>query len=91
MTKDRIFAEPRPAAPFAFTTEVAEVFDDMLDRSVPLYRESLRRQAQLAARFYQPGTRIYDLGCSNGNFGRPALQVHPALRRPLLRARRTNL
>lgn len=67
--KDRIFAEPRPAAPFAFTAEVAGVFDDMLDRSVPLYRESLRRQAQLAARFYREGTRIYDLGCSNGNFG----------------------
>ena len=67
--KDCIFAAPRPAAPFAFTAEVAGVFDDMLDRSVPLYRESLRRQAQLAARFYREGTRIYDLGCSNGNFG----------------------
>lgn len=67
--KDCIFAAPRPATPFAFTAEVAGVFDDMLDRSVPLYRESLRRQAQLAARFYREGTRIYDLGCSNGNFG----------------------
>ena len=45
------------------------MFDDMLGRSVPLYRESIVRQAQLAARFFQDGTRIYDLGCSNGNLG----------------------
>ncbi|WP_156826912.1 hypothetical protein [Geopsychrobacter electrodiphilus] len=39
----------------------------MLGRSVPLYREGVCRQAQLAARSYQSGTRIYDLDCSNGN------------------------
>lgn len=55
--------------PFEFNAQVVQVFDDMIGRSVPLYRESVLRQAQLAARFYQPGTRIYDLGCSNGNLG----------------------
>jgi len=45
------------------------VFDDMLVRSVPLYRESIYRQARLAWRFYQAGTRMYDLGCSHGNLG----------------------
>ncbi len=41
----------------------------MLIRSVPLYRESIQRQGQLAARYYAPESRIYDLGCSNGNLG----------------------
>lgn len=70
MTKDKIYAAPRePIAPFEFNSQVVEVFDDMLGRSVPLYHESIRRQAQIAASRYQPGTRIYDLGCSNGNVG----------------------
>lgn len=70
MSKDRIYADPRePVPPFEFNRQVVEVFDDMLVRSVPLYRESILRQAQLAARFHQAGTRIYDLGCSNGNLG----------------------
>ncbi len=70
MSKDKIFADPKnQVAPFEFNAQVAEVFDDMLSRSVPLYRENIRRQAELTERFYQSGTRIYDLGCSNGNFG----------------------
>jgi len=70
MPKDKIYADLRePIAPFEFNSQVVEVFDDMLDRSVPLYHESIRRQAQIAANCYQPGTRIYDLGCSNGNLG----------------------
>jgi len=70
MNKDKIYAEPRdPISPFEFNREVVEVFDDMLVRSVPLYRESIHRQAQIVASKYQPGTRIYDLGCSNGNLG----------------------
>jgi tRNA (cmo5U34)-methyltransferase len=70
MTRDRLFAEKRgQIQPFSFNREVAEVFDDMLERSVPLYRESLNRQKDLVTRFYRAGTRIYDLGCSHGNLG----------------------
>ena len=70
MGKDKVFAHKITSVkPFEFNTEVAEVFDDMLTRSVPLYKESIRRQAQLAAMFHRPGTRIYDLGCSHGNLG----------------------
>jgi len=70
MSEDRIYVDPRdPVAPFEFNRQVVEVFDDMLVRSVPLYRESIRRQAQLVTRCYRPGTRIYDLGCSQGNLG----------------------
>lgn len=70
MSKDKIYAAPRdPIAPFEFNHQVVEVFNDMLGRSVPLYHESILRQAQIAAHCYQPGTCIYDLGCSNGNLG----------------------
>ena len=70
MSKDRIYGVPQnPVPPFRFDESVVRVFDDMLTRSIPLYREIIRRQVQLLVRFYQEGTRIYDLGCSNGNLG----------------------
>lgn len=70
MKKDRIFATPREPVPaFDFNRDVAAVFSDMLERSVPMYKESITRQAEFTLDFYQDGTRIYDLGCSHGNFG----------------------
>lgn len=70
MEEDRVFAEKKdPIPPFEFNREVTAVFDNMLTRSVPLYQESIQRQAQMALGFYQAGTRIYDLGCSHGNLG----------------------
>ncbi len=54
---------------FQFSEAVAQVFDDMLTRSVPLYLESIRRQAQMACEYYLSGTRIYDMGCSHGRMG----------------------
>ncbi len=70
MKKDTLFKEKKDPVPaFEFNENVAQVFDDMITRSVPLYGECVHRQAQLAAQFYQKGTLIYDLGCSHGNFG----------------------
>ncbi len=70
MGKDRIFAEKiETPEPFRFNREIADVFDDMLNRSVPLYAESIRRQAEIASDYYQDKSCIYDLGCSNGNLG----------------------
>ncbi len=69
MAKDDIYTGPRGPAPFEFNERVVAVFDDMITRSVPGYRELIDRLAQLATYFYRPGSRIYDLGCSNGNFG----------------------
>lgn len=78
MKKDRVFANKKDQVqPFRFNREVAEVFDDMLSRSVPLYRESLKHQARMAYRFYQEGTMIYDLGCSHGNLGMGILAQFP--------------
>lgn len=69
-SEDSIYSQVQSSiTPFEFNDKVVQVFDDMITRSVPLYRESLYRQAQLAAHFYQDNTVLYDLGCSNGNFG----------------------
>ena len=68
MTRDEIYQNHKdPVEPFEFDDQVARVFDDMINRSIPLYREIIYRQAQLIHRYYQPGTMIFDLGCSNGN------------------------
>lgn len=70
MNKDKLFARPRNnIAPFEFNREVAGVFDDMLHRSVPLYRENILYTARLASRYAKDGANIYDLGCSHGNLG----------------------
>jgi len=70
MGKDKVFAiKKKKVKPFEFNEEVTGVFDDMLNRSVPFYMESIERQSQLAALYYQDGSRIYDLGCSHGNLG----------------------
>lgn len=67
MNKDRLFAdETKEVPPFEFNEGVAEVFDDMASRSIPYYRLVEEMSADLVLRFYQPGSRVYDLGCSTG-------------------------
>ncbi len=51
---------------FKFGSKVANVFDDMVNRSVPFYGEIQRMVAELAADHAQQGTDVYDLGCSTG-------------------------
>ncbi len=51
---------------FEFDEEVASVFDDMLDRSVPFYKEMQRLSIVFANNFLQNGSKVYDLGCSTG-------------------------
>lgn len=67
MNRDEVFREQyaRPSD-FKFSSKVAGVFDDMVNRSVPFYEEMQRMVAELAADHAKPGTRIYDLGCSTG-------------------------
>ncbi len=70
MKKDTIYSQKREKIPpFEFNDAVVNVFDDMIHRSVPFYKETVFRLAQLSRMYYQADTRIYDLGCSNGNFG----------------------
>lgn len=67
MSKDNIYTlEDAESGSFEFNSAVADVFPDMLRRSIPGYDASISAIGQLAARYVQPGTRCYDLGCSLG-------------------------
>jgi tRNA (cmo5U34)-methyltransferase len=47
-----------------FNTEVAQVFDDMIVRSVPFYLEQQFMIKEIGKKFWIPNTNVYDLGCS---------------------------
>lgn len=67
MSRDQIYALPLDrVGDFAFDDAVASVFPDMIARSVPGYGSILSMIRQLAGRFVQPGSHVYDLGCSLG-------------------------
>lgn len=74
MKTDDIFLKPRVPGDFVFDAAVADVFDDMLLRSVPFYQEQQRMVVEIARTFLRPDTRVHDLGCSTGtaliNLGR---------------------
>lgn len=65
MKKDKLFLKNSTRiGDFEFSAEVAEVFDDMIIRSVPFYLEQQDMFNEIAKRFFIPGTNVYDLGCS---------------------------
>lgn len=67
MNKDTLFSAPiEKIGDFTFDEAVAEVFPDMIQRSVPGYSNIITAIGMLAARFVQPNTQVYDLGCSRG-------------------------
>jgi tRNA (cmo5U34)-methyltransferase len=67
MGKDEVFKEEiEKASDFKFGANVAKVFDDMVNRSVPYYGEIQRMMAELAADHSREGADVYDLGCSTG-------------------------
>ncbi len=66
MTTDKIYQENSDQQPFRFNKDVARVFPDMLQRSVPGYAATIEAIGSLAARYVREGTNCYDLGCSLG-------------------------
>lgn len=67
MSRDRIFADRHAdAGSFEFSDEVADVFPDMLERSIPGYAATIQAIGALARERVQPNTKCYDLGCSLG-------------------------
>ncbi len=65
--RDNIFASQIDnIGNFAFDEKVAEVFPDMIQRSVPGYSNIISAIGMLAQRFVTPDSHIYDLGCSLG-------------------------
>ncbi|MCK5844026.1 MAG: carboxy-S-adenosyl-L-methionine synthase CmoA [Victivallales bacterium] len=64
---DDIYAENVPeTSNFEFNEAVAEVFPDMISRSVPGYLQTLDIVEVAAAKFAVTDTVCYDLGCSLG-------------------------
>lgn len=65
--KDTIFAAPiEKLGDFTFDESVAEVFPDMIQRSVPGYSNIITAIGMLAERFVTENSNVYDLGCSRG-------------------------
>lgn len=67
MNKDTLFAAPiEKLGDFTFDESVAEVFPDMIQRSVPGYSNIIAAIGMLAERFVTANSNVYDLGCSRG-------------------------
>ncbi|WP_034915443.1 carboxy-S-adenosyl-L-methionine synthase CmoA [Erwinia sp. 9145] len=65
--RDMLFSAPiAQLGDWTFDERVAEVFPDMIQRSVPGYSNIISMIGMLAGRFVQPHTQVYDLGCSLG-------------------------
>lgn len=64
--KDILFKSAGPISKFEFNAPVVRVFEDMLTRSVPFYKECLELTVQLVQNYARPGKKVYDLGCSTG-------------------------
>ena len=72
---DRVFTKPIKKQ-FEFDAEVAAVFDDMLQRSVPYYQESQNITEFFALKQLESGGLLYDLGCSTASL---LLNIHRGL------------
>ena len=65
--KDKIFRIDKIKTDFQFDREVAQIFDDMLNRSIPFYREVIEATGEILNSYLGKNPKIYDLGCSTGN------------------------
>jgi tRNA (cmo5U34)-methyltransferase len=53
---------------FCFDKKVVNVFDDMLNRSIPFYKETLRLSASFLLKNIKNNAIVYDIGSSTGEF-----------------------
>jgi len=66
MKQDKLFETGSVREDFTFNEQVAEVFDDMLSRSIPFYADVTDSVAGILRNNALAGTTVYDLGCSTG-------------------------
>ena len=64
-----------PVGKWEFNKEVTDVFDEMLERSIPDYEGMRETTTELAVRYAIPETFIVDLGCSRGAALKPIHSV----------------
>lgn len=77
MKQDKIFSKSQQVVDFAFDDAVADVFPDMIRRSVPGYETVISLLGVLANQYAQNNSRVYDLGCS---LGAATLSIHQQTR-----------
>ena len=78
--RDSIYANPQDGvSDFVFDQQVAQVFPDMIRRSVPGYATVINMSSVLAATYVQPNSNCYDLGCS---LGATTLAMHRGIQVP---------
>lgn len=65
--RDELFSQIHKPGSFCFNEEVAAVFPDMIERSVPGYDFCLKTITATAKNLVQADSHIYDLGCSLGS------------------------
>lgn len=66
-SKDKIFKDPLyNIVDFSFDNKVANVFEDMLKRSIPGYSAIISTVGMLTKIYSQPNSNYYDLGSSLG-------------------------
>ncbi len=65
--KDSLFQVEQIAEDFVFNERVAQVFDDMLDRSVPFYEEVIFSISRIMRSLLTNGDSVVDLGCATGS------------------------
>ncbi len=63
---DKVFSKPIKKQ-FEFDESVASVFDDMLERSIPFYKEVISLVCDLVELQCEKDATIIDLGCSTAN------------------------
>lgn len=64
--RDQIFTEVNDLVDFTFDKSVANVFDDMVRRSVPGYQSMIEMVGLMVKIYGQDNTNYYDLGASTG-------------------------
>ena len=87
-----------PNGPWQFDRQVADVFDDMLQRSIPQYNAMRMVTFEVGRRFVKPGTVIVDMGCSRGeallpfvsNFGAANDYIGLEISEPMIESARAN-
>jgi len=77
MKEDNLFSKPQQLVDFSFDDAVADVFPDMLRRSVPGYETIISMLGVLAKHYAQENSNIYDLGSS---LGAATLSMHSQTR-----------
>src|SRR5690625_6165278 len=66
-----------PTGKWAFDEGVTEVFDDMLERSIPSYQIMRDLTHEITCRYARENTNVIDLGCSTGGAIKRAVKELP--------------